>query len=409
MIVFELCQYGDLHGLLHDDHSKPLPWLLRLKIALDIAKGVKYLHDYKPYPIAHLDLKSPNVMLYDLSTATKVRAKIIDFGTSQFMETPITIRKVDNPLWLAPEVLATRPYDQRADTYAFGVICYEILTRKCFFSDQSFLSIIQESVIAGDRPVLDRELCHATFIQVIEDCWCQDPSKRPKFDVVIENLKSLLPLHKQLDKMIQKYDEQLNEEQELELDKDSDRILQEEMMKREQVSRRLDLQDSTEKKKKEGLSILGDRKDKQKKKEKKSKEAIEKTSKPGKLVLWVDRNTQNYGFYLSEILKKDGHECELFATPTELRSYLEALERGTKLIRIVCKKRDRRVDTTSFSEEEVCTWMKSHPKFNDIPVLVYCSKEKCKLQTDASKGVWVTNETSVLLDFVLNIEPPYCC
>jgi len=215
MIVFELCQYGELYRLLHD-HSKSVPWLLRLKIALDIAKAIKYLHDISPYPVAHLNLKSPNVMLYDLSTEAPVRAKLIDFGTAQFMEAPITIRKVNNQIWLAPEILAMRPYDHRVDTYAFGVICYEILTRKVYFSEQLF-SI--ESVINGERPVIDRVICHATFIQIIEDSWCQEPLNRPKFSRIIKKLNRLFPLHEELDGMIQKYDEMLNQQQEMERDK----------------------------------------------------------------------------------------------------------------------------------------------------------------------------------------------
>lgn len=46
------------------------------------------------------------------------------------MRAPITTRFVDNPIWLAPEVLTIDPYDERVDIYAYGVILWEILSRE---------------------------------------------------------------------------------------------------------------------------------------------------------------------------------------------------------------------------------------------------------------------------------------
>lgn len=135
--------------------------------------------DRKPYPIAHLDLKSPNVLLIADEGPVKIQAKISDFGTSQVraligitatefalhriasifainlsffclhfeccvslssvqeVVKPITIRKVDNPTWCAPEVIKGLPYDQRADVYSFGVICWELLTREKYYGEIS--------------------------------------------------------------------------------------------------------------------------------------------------------------------------------------------------------------------------------------------------------------------------------
>jgi serine/threonine protein kinase len=59
------------------------------------------------------------------------------FLISQEVVKPITIRKVDNPTWCAPEVIKGLPYDQRADTYSFGVICWELLTREKYFGEIS--------------------------------------------------------------------------------------------------------------------------------------------------------------------------------------------------------------------------------------------------------------------------------
>ena len=52
---------GDLYGLIHKK-SIFLDWSLKVKIALDIACGMAFLHSAKP-PIVHRDLKSPNVLV----------------------------------------------------------------------------------------------------------------------------------------------------------------------------------------------------------------------------------------------------------------------------------------------------------------------------------------------------------
>jgi len=79
-LLLEYCQHGNLFTLIHS-WDKPFPWNDRLSISLDIAHGLKYLQEKKPYPIAHLDFKSPNMILTEKKG--HLRAKIGDFGTSQ--------------------------------------------------------------------------------------------------------------------------------------------------------------------------------------------------------------------------------------------------------------------------------------------------------------------------------------
>jgi len=97
-----------------------------------------------------------------------------------------------------------------------------------------------------------------------------------------------------------------------------------------------------------------------------------------------------------------------FSTTNELRSYLEdyeerfsPAEREARSIRIVLIRRDRRVDVNAnFSGEDLYLWLKSQPRFAGVSLLLFCTKEKCKLQTDTTKLVWVTNDNTILLDFV---------
>lgn len=62
-----------------------------------MAKGMQFLHGKR---IAHLDLKSPNVMLASLDyAATGAIVKIADFGVSRVIDRPMVERVVENPLW----------------------------------------------------------------------------------------------------------------------------------------------------------------------------------------------------------------------------------------------------------------------------------------------------------------------
>jgi hypothetical protein len=103
---------------------KDLSWDLRARMATDIAKGLQYLHSRKP-PIMHRDLKSHNVLLKDKAppkSSDDAWAKIIDFGTATegFCTTG---RVVDNPTWMAPEVLLDKDYDQRPISTALASSC----------------------------------------------------------------------------------------------------------------------------------------------------------------------------------------------------------------------------------------------------------------------------------------------
>ena len=84
-IVTEFCGGGTIFKLLHESPKIALSWKQRIKISLDVAKGMNYLHSYKP-PIIHRDLKSLNLLLAEPVSGTGdfVHTKITDFGLARF-------------------------------------------------------------------------------------------------------------------------------------------------------------------------------------------------------------------------------------------------------------------------------------------------------------------------------------
>jgi len=100
-----------------------------LKIALDIASALSYLHNFDP-PIIHRDVRSPNILIVSLEPDSKTFAKLGDFGLSQTSDLKLT-EPLSTWQWLSPEVLNAESisYDESMDTFSFAIVLYELLSR----------------------------------------------------------------------------------------------------------------------------------------------------------------------------------------------------------------------------------------------------------------------------------------
>jgi serine/threonine protein kinase/GTPase SAR1 family protein len=196
-IVLEFMDGGTLFDCVHDQ-VQALNWDVRLRLALDVARAMNYLHDVG---LIHRDLKSPNVLLTTSNVggtdgSVRLLAKVADFGlarrtllVSAFKENP-----VDNPTWLAPEILRKEPYCKSSDVYAFGVMLYEILARRQFLDDEFRWTWERaDAVIAGRRPSLPPLPAPFTVAgSVMRRCWAQRPEKRPSFAELVPVLEQFV-------------------------------------------------------------------------------------------------------------------------------------------------------------------------------------------------------------------------
>ncbi|PRP88917.1 hypothetical protein PROFUN_00385 [Planoprotostelium fungivorum] len=188
-ILMDYSPHGTLHNLIHDQEQS-LPWNMVLKLASDIASGMAYLHTQSP-AILHRDLKTPNILLYSMDVHSETMAKVADFGTA----TPSYInhfrsRLVDQPLWLAPEIMVGRPYDEKSDVYSFAIILWEMLSRKMPFDEFPFAnwySQLEDSIVAGTRPTVPGKT-HPGYKRLIIDCWSGNPAHRPSFTEIKTHL-----------------------------------------------------------------------------------------------------------------------------------------------------------------------------------------------------------------------------
>jgi len=82
-LVMEFVPCGDLYNMLHKRRDMAvLTDVFRLRLALDVSRGMKYLQNISP-PIAHRDLRSPNIFISSLDPCAPVCAKVADFGLSK--------------------------------------------------------------------------------------------------------------------------------------------------------------------------------------------------------------------------------------------------------------------------------------------------------------------------------------
>lgn len=79
----------------------------------------------------------------------EVCVKLTDFGVSQVVYEPIEGKVVENPVWMAPEISTGKAYNEVSDTYAVGVMFWEIISRDRYFGNLSFTSDVQRRYAAS--------------------------------------------------------------------------------------------------------------------------------------------------------------------------------------------------------------------------------------------------------------------
>ncbi|KAJ0467400.1 putative protein kinase RLK-Pelle-DLSV family [Helianthus annuus] len=133
ILVYEHASNRSLDNYLGStDSSTNLTWVQRLKIGIDIARGLNYLHTRveDEQRIIHRDIKSGNILL-----GKNWVAKIADFGLSRFhhtnqRESLYTENVAGTKEYLCPEYMKTGRLKRAIDIYSFGVVLFEILFGK---------------------------------------------------------------------------------------------------------------------------------------------------------------------------------------------------------------------------------------------------------------------------------------
>lgn len=158
-------------------------------MALDAARAMNYLHGNKP-PILHKNLNSIN-LLVDKEMVTKVCDYALDTIRTAAKKSGVYTQ----PLWSAPEVLKKGKPTKSSDVYSFGIVLWELMTRLTPYQGQirsgaaNAIKAIQD-ICNGMRPrIPDR--CPTRIASLMQRCWSTDPSQRPDFQYIVEELTEM--------------------------------------------------------------------------------------------------------------------------------------------------------------------------------------------------------------------------
>lgn len=207
LLVYELMQNGSLETQLHGPScGSNLTWYCRMKIALDIARGLEYLHEHSKPSVIHRDLKSSNILL-----DSNFNAKLSDFGLAVMEGANSKNVKLSGTLgYVAPEYLLDGKLTDKSDVYAFGVVLFELLLRRRHF-EKLESSQSRQSIVTWAMPLLmDRSKLPSVIDPVIRDtmdlkhlyqvaavavlCVQSEPSYRPLITDVLHSLVPLVPV-----------------------------------------------------------------------------------------------------------------------------------------------------------------------------------------------------------------------
>ncbi|KAL6505887.1 mitogen activated protein kinase [Orobanche hederae] len=214
LLVYEYMPQGTLSRFLFDwkeEGLKPLEWTRRLTIALDVARGVEYLHGLAQQSFIHRDLKPSNILLGD-----DMRAKVADFGLVRLApdgKNSIATKLAGTFGYLAPEYAVTGRVTTKIDVFSFGVILMETITgrkaldqnlpddqqhlvpwfRRALISKETFRKAIDPTLRLDDDDTLASV---STVAELAGHCTAREPSQRPDMGHAVNVISGLAELWK---------------------------------------------------------------------------------------------------------------------------------------------------------------------------------------------------------------------
>ncbi|KAJ7954800.1 Receptor-like protein kinase [Quillaja saponaria] len=203
-LVYEYVENGPLYLWLHESNTEKLSWKTRLRIAVDVANGLQYIHEHARPRVVHKDFKTSNILL-----DSNMRAKIANFGIAKSGCNAITMHIVGTQGYIAPEYLADGVVSTKMDVFSFGVVLLELISGKESIDEvgnllwASGIRIFEgkEAEVKAKRlkEWMDEAIFEGTcsmeslmnVMSVAIACLHRDPSKRPSMvDIVYALCKS---------------------------------------------------------------------------------------------------------------------------------------------------------------------------------------------------------------------------
>uniref|UniRef100_A0A673ZSE5 Guanylate cyclase n=1 Tax=Salmo trutta TaxID=8032 RepID=A0A673ZSE5_SALTR len=192
-IVTEHCTRGSLEDLLNNEEMR-LDWMFKSSLLMDLVRGMKYLHNRN---VIHGRLKSRNCVVDG-----RFVLKVTEYGFNEILSTQsINFDKgrPEDQLWVAPELLRNSKLMKRGtfrgDVYSFAIIMQEVIARCAPFC---MLDMPPKEIISKlksppplCRPTVSTDEAPLEVIQVMKQAWSEEPDKRPTFEEIFKQFKSI--------------------------------------------------------------------------------------------------------------------------------------------------------------------------------------------------------------------------
>lgn len=191
-IITSYYSNGSLFEFLHLKKLQ-MTYIEKIKMAILIAQGIKYLHENKIY---HCHLSSCNILLED-----NMNPLITDYGFENLKNNASIFNKYTNKnSYSSPEILqdakpigqkkSSKNTNDKIDIYSFGILLWELITETIPF-DVTLSELVEYVVEKNCRPQITKEV-DQKMTDLIRICWDTNPQKRPGIDNVIIKLQEKL-------------------------------------------------------------------------------------------------------------------------------------------------------------------------------------------------------------------------
>lgn len=194
-IVLEYMDKGSLHQFIHRT-TTPYSLLTLTRWAMTIAQGMVYLHSAKPFAIVHCDLNTNNVLVN-----RDGNVKITDFGLSKVKHSSRMSRQTGmtgTVNYASPEVIRGSKFSEASDVFAYGVILWELLTRRIPWEDLNEYQIVfqmtsqLESPLAATAKALEiPDSAPELYRKIIHGTWATQPERRSTFKEVLVDIREI--------------------------------------------------------------------------------------------------------------------------------------------------------------------------------------------------------------------------
>ncbi|RIA78715.1 kinase-like domain-containing protein, partial [Glomus cerebriforme] len=188
-LVLEYANQGNLRVFINtkNNNEGSFEWKERVRLAIQIAEGLLYLHE--ELNIAHRDLHTKNILINNGDI------KISDFGLSKNLDSKMSSK---NNLYgilpfIDPYKLKNMKFElnKRSDIYSLGMVLWEISSCRMPFPHLKNEEVCLFFYILNG---LKEEFIRGTpmgYLDIYTNCWHSDPDSRPLIDQVLFQLKSV--------------------------------------------------------------------------------------------------------------------------------------------------------------------------------------------------------------------------